>query len=353
MNWQERWLKVANGGTVVLPQQNRFAPLAALFQNLNIAREKKSERKAFARDVSGLQQFLLQQQQSQGAAQQLAAALSVPPDQRQGIPGINFPTAPQLPQAQSQQGGQLFGNLLLQQQQQQGALGLQAARPISPSQTITQKQLNRINFLENKARRGTITQQEKDELQRSLQRNRPLVEFGVLPGLTQLLTPEERAKQARQPLVKPLTPTEIKGVDSTVKSILGEPKTLPFGVRVGAAIPQSKMEELWEQTMLETGYDGRSKTAKKQIESQFDRRVRELNVGKGVGVLANQYQWNRGKYKAKVVGAPPGLESIWRRLSKDEQETARGYINQKIEPKKIVDWFNTHGGGFQFPKQIQ
>ncbi|KKN53623.1 hypothetical protein LCGC14_0600540 [marine sediment metagenome] len=122
---------MANGGTVVLPQQNKFAPLAAFFQNLNIAREKKSERKGFAQDVSGLQQFLLQQQQSQDASQQLAIARSLSPEQRQGQPGINFPAAPQFPQAQSQQGGQLFGNLLLQQQQQQGALGLQAARPVT------------------------------------------------------------------------------------------------------------------------------------------------------------------------------------------------------------------------------
>ncbi|KKM91007.1 hypothetical protein LCGC14_1232880 [marine sediment metagenome] len=315
------------------------------------------ERKGFARDVSGLQQFLLQQQQSQGAAQQLAAALSVPPDQRQGIPGINFPTAPQLPQAQSQQGGQLFGNLLLQQQQQQGALGLQAARPISPSQIITQKQLDRINLLESKARQGTITQPEKDELQRSLSRNRPLVEFGALPGQSRFLSPSERVEQAKQPLTRPLTPTETKGVDVAINSILGKPKSLLsglFGIRPGAAIPQNVMEQLWEQAMLETGYDGRSKIAKKQIESQFDRRVRDLNKGKGVGVLANQYQWNRGKYNAKVgAGSPKGLGSIWGRLNPEEQETARGYINQKIEPKKIVDWFNTHGGGFQFPKQIQ
>ena len=324
---------------------------------LNIAREKKSERKGFGQDINSLQQFLLQQQQSQGVAQQLAAALSVPPDQRQGLPGINFPAAPQFPQAQSQQGGKLFGDLLLQQQQQQGALGLQAARPVSPSQIITQKQLDRINLLESKARNGTITQQEKDELQRSLSRNRPLVEFGALPGASRFLTPSERIEQAKQPLTKPLTPTEIKGVDSTIESILGKPKSLLsglFGIRPGAAIPQSAMEQLWEQTMLETGYDGRSKTAKKQIEAQFDRRVRGLNIGKGPGVLANQYQWSRGKYNAKVgAGAPKGLGSIWGRLNPEEQETARGYINQKIEPKKIVDWFNTHGGGFQFPKQIQ
>jgi len=245
----------------------------------------------------------------------------------------------------------------LQQQQQQGALGLQAARPISPSQIITQKQLDRINLLESKARQGTITQPEKDELQRSLSRNRPLVEFGALPGQSRFLSPSERVEQAKQPLTRPLTPTETKGVDVAINSILGKPKSLLsglFGIRPGAAIPQNVMEQLWEQAMLETGYDGRSKIAKKQIESQFDRRVRDLNKGKGVGVLANQYQWNRGKYNAKVgAGSPKGLGSIWGRLNPEEQETARGYINQKIEPKKIVDWFNTHGGGFQFPKQIQ
>ena len=297
--------------------------------------------------LAGLRQALtgfvgstLQQAQGQQLGQQLGQLF--PSQNFQGI------TNPLALQAAVQAG--------LQQQQQQGALGLQAARPVSPSQIITQKQLDRINFLENKARQGTITQKEKDELQRSLARNRPLVEFGALPGASRFLTPSERTEQAKQPLTKPLTPTESKGVEATIDSILGKPKTLLsglFGIRPGAAIPQSAMEQLWEQTMLETGYDGRSKIAKKEIESRFDRKVRVLNVGKGVGVLANQYQWNRSKYKAKVVGAPPGLESIWRRLSPEEQETAKGYIKQKIEPKKIVDWFNTHGGGFQFPKQIQ
>jgi hypothetical protein len=198
----------------------------------------------------------------------------------------------------------LAGQLGMQQQQQQGALALAKATPLSPTQNIAQLQLDRINLLQSKEAQGTLTQAEKDELQRSLQRNRPLVEFGALPGLTKVLTPEERAEQARQPLVKPLTPTEIKGVDSVVNSILGGPKTLPFGIRGGAAVPQSKMNELWEQTMLETGYEGRSKIAQKQIESRFDRKVRELNKGKGLGVLANQYQWDRKKYNPFKIGSP-------------------------------------------------
>ncbi len=194
---------------------------------------------------------------------------------------------------------QFLQQFALQRQELAGRAAIARAKPISPAQQITQKQLNRINLLEHKARQGTITEPEKAELQRSLQRNRPLVEFGALPGLTRLLTPEERVEKAKAPLKKPLTSTEVKGVDATINAILGEPKALPFGVRPGAAISQSKMEILWEQTIEETGYNGRGKIAKKQIEARFDRRIKELNRGKGLGVLANQYEWSRTKWEAK------------------------------------------------------
>lgn len=55
----------------------------------------------------------------------------------------------------------------------------------------------------------------------------------------------------------------------------------------------------------------------------------------------------------KKGGVPAGLESIWGRLTEEEKETARDYISQKIAPEKIVDWFNKHGGDYQFPKQTQ
>ena len=86
---------MANGGTVVLPQQNRFAPLAGFFQNLNAG--------------------TLERQQNQQLAQQLGQLFP-----QQNFQGITNPLA--------LQAGVQAG---LQQQQQQGALGLQAARPVT------------------------------------------------------------------------------------------------------------------------------------------------------------------------------------------------------------------------------
>lgn len=173
------------------------------------------------------------------------------------------------------------------------------AKEISPSTQIKQKQLDRLNLLEDKIETGTATPEEADELKSSLQINRPLVEFGKLPGSAQYLTEEERKEQAKQPLNKPLSNVETKGVSTTIKSILGDRKTLPFGLKPGAAVSQSNMESLWEQTIEETGYAGRGRVAKKQIESRFDREVTALNKGKGLGVLANQYEWDRKKWEAK------------------------------------------------------
>ena len=56
--------------------------------------------------------------------------------------------------------------------------------------------------------------------------------------------------------------------------------------------------------MEATGYSARPKVQQKQIEREFDQRVQILNKGKGVGVLANQYQWDRKKYKAQRPPTP-------------------------------------------------
>lgn len=282
-------------GTVVLPPRDRYAGLGQGFSNL----------------VAGWNQ----QRQQQQAAQQLG----------QLFPNLNLQgiTDPRMQMIAAQLGLQQQGRVaqpgftLGPGQQRFGAGGQPIAQvpaapptPLTPTQRIAQAQLDRINLLQEKARRKTITKPEEAELSRSLQRNRPLVEFGVLPGLTQLLTPEQRREQAQQVLKKPLNSTEIKGVDTIVKAILGEPRPMPFGIRGGAAISQSKIETLWEQMMLETGYSGRSKIAQKQIESRFDRRIKELNRGKGLGVLANQYQWDRKKWEAKQNLRRKSNESI-------------------------------------------
>lgn len=226
----------------------------------------------------GLGQFLAQQRQQQKQKQLQQALRQFGQQQGLQIPA-NLPP-------------QFLQQLLLNQQK------LQATKVPTAAQQIKQNQLNRQNLLIQKSQQGTITPEEKKELSRSLQVNRPLIEFGKAPASAQFLTPEERIEKAQQPLKKPLSSTEVKGVDITVNTILGEPKVLPFGLKRGAAVSQKSMDALWEQTMRETGYEGRGKVAKGQIASRFDRRVRELNKGKGIGVLANQYQWNRKTYNA-------------------------------------------------------
>ena len=242
-----------------------------------------------------------QQQLRQEKFQQDMANLAAFQRQQQLAQQTQLPSGSQGPQAQQPDLTQLImqtpqgQNLALQL----GFSNVAQPKQISPSQQITQKQLDRINLLERKQRQGTITEPEKVELQRSLARGGPLVQFGALPGASRFLTPAERKEQAKQPLRKPLTSTEVKGVDATVEAILPKPKSLPFGVRRGPAVKQSEMEASWEQVMLETGYEGRSKVAQKQIESRFDRKVNQLNKGKGVGVLGNQYQWDRKKWEKK------------------------------------------------------
>ena len=126
----------------------------------------------------------------------------------------------------------------------------------------------------------------------------PLVQIGE-----KLLSPEQRQEVAeadyREKLTtKALTPTEMKGVQTTIKDIMGEGQTLPFGIRPGPAISQENMSAKWKETMESTGYAGRNKIQQKQIEREFDRYIAMLNKGKGAGVLKGQYKWDRRKYKA-------------------------------------------------------
>ena len=116
--------------TVVIPPFDKFAGTRGFANNL----------------IAGL----LQQQQQQRAARQL---------QQLGLPGgLTSPIAQQI-------GGQLAAA---------------QAKPMPPTQRIVQKQLDRINFLEEKARRGTITKPEKAELQSAIRRVQPKTTFTPL-----------------------------------------------------------------------------------------------------------------------------------------------------------------------------
>ena len=64
----------------------------------------------------------------------------------------------------------------------------------------------------------------------------------------------------------------------------------------GAKYKQEDVEKMWEHTIEESGYYGRSEIAQRQIRAEFDRHIATLNKGKGIGVLAKQYEWDRKKW---------------------------------------------------------
>jgi hypothetical protein len=131
-----------------------------------------------------------------------------------------------------------------------------------------------------------------------------LVNINVPTGQELLSEPERRAraKKEQEKIMggQPLSPTDQKGVKATIEEILGEGKTLPFGILPGAALKQEDMNKLWEEAMEATGYSGRGGVAQKQIEQEFDMQVKTLNKGKGLGKLAKQYQWDRRKYELSM-----------------------------------------------------
>lgn len=295
----------SRGGIQVLPPPfpNQFAGVAGFANNL----------------VAGL----LQQQQQKS----LAGQLSILGQQLQGGGQIDFSafTNPQV--------HQLAIQAVSRQRQQQQPFTLTpgaerftaggqpvaqvpaAARPpISPSQQRAQAQLDtyRAAKIIPVNQRTKSQQKTVDNFEETGQ---PLVQIGGLPGLFGALTPEERPIQARAELAKriapkALTPTEQKGVQVTVRSVLVESgltggldskgeligKAVPFGVRRGAAVSQERIGQLWEQVMESTGYTSRDRGQQRQIDAVFDRQIKVLNKGKGITILKNQYQWNRALY---------------------------------------------------------
>lgn len=185
-------------------------------------------------------------------------------------------------------------------QQAMGVGGMMQRGGISPSQQIAQKKLNRINMLQEKIETGTATTGEKAALDKMLE-GTPLVQFGK-DWEADILGPKamaDRVKKKHKEAMaeKPMSETERKGVISVIEQVVGESKAMPFGVRPGPALKQADMEKLWEDVMEATGYGGRLSTQQTQIEQAFDQYVSTLNKGVGAGVLANQYQWDRKKYK--------------------------------------------------------
>ncbi len=194
MNWQERWLKVANGGTVVLPQQNRFDPLAAFFQNLNTG--------------------TLERQSNQQLAQQLGVLFP-----GQNFQGITNPTA----QA-------IAAKLGLQQQQQQGALGLQAARPRTP-----ESESQFTAFLGRKIAAGKATKEEETLFE----------QLTKVPEGTQIFT--GAFTQLQKPLVTKIqgeikdAKIDIANLENIESSFRDEFAQIPF--KIGQKI--TKVQELF------------------------------------------------------------------------------------------------------------
>lgn len=202
-----------------------------------------------------------------------------------GARGLQAPQA-QFPTMQSRLGQQLA---------LQGQLGNIFQKPMLPTQQIASRKLAKIDSLQKKVRAGTASENEKVMLEKMLA-GQPLVQIGE-----RLLPPEDRIRGAQADLEKklaqePMTPTEIKGVQTTIKEIMGEGETLPFGARLGPALSQEDMNTRWESAMEATGYEGRNEVQKKQINNEFDRHIAILNKGKGLGTLKGQYQWDRRKY---------------------------------------------------------
>lgn len=188
--------------------------------------------------------------------------------------------------------------------------------PVKAKEQYEKQRLNRLNELQEKKRAGTIAPEEQTELTRSLQYNKPLMEFGTAPPGHKYLTEPERVELARKGLNKPLTPVEKKGITATIEGVVPAIKkrlsdlivpTLPPSpdiprISQWALAPeylQGDIEKMWEQVMEETGYRGMGKVAQKQIEAEFDRYIKTLNKSKGVTKLANQYEWDRKKWEAK------------------------------------------------------
>ncbi len=140
------------------------------------------EKQRFTQDIANLQRFQQTQRQLQNAEQRLAILRALPLAQRQAFQGQapQFPAFMPFPQAQSRAGGELFGDFLLNQQQIAGRAAAAKAKPISPAQQITQKQLDRINLLEEKARKGTIKPREAAELRSAIRRVQPKETFTPL-----------------------------------------------------------------------------------------------------------------------------------------------------------------------------
>ena len=284
------------------------------FQNLVSGLGQQSDRRKFNQDLAGLlsnQQFHQRMAQAQ-ALQQAGQAGGT------GFQGLapQWPAFQGPPQMQSQQGQQAQMSGLMQSLYNPPAT-------LSPLQQIHQNTLTRMNRLIKKREEGTATKNELSLLDK-MEAGSPLVQ---ITG-ERLLSPDKQLNIAEMDYEekvkgKPLTSTEAKGVQTTIKEIVGSNKTLPFGIMPGEALEQSNMERLWESVMESTGYEGRGLVAQKQIENEFDRQVATLNRGKGVGVLANQYQWDRNKYESQIKSEPktppvaprPELNILWPKLS--------------------------------------
>lgn len=174
----------------------------------------------------------------------------------------------------------------------------------------------------------------------------PLVQIGE-----RLLSPEKRQELAEAEYekgltTKPLTPTEKKGVQATITEVMGERRTIPFGIRPGAAYSQEEMNRKWEETIEATGYAGRSKVQQKQIEGEFDRHIAMLNKGKGLGVLKGQYQWNRKKYKiGGITGQTKSIEPQTKGLTEFGAPTTKEQFNrtyQRLKPENKQAYINKH-----------
>ena len=105
----------------------------------------------------------------------------------------------------------------------------------------------------------------------------------------------------------------------------------------------------YKQYRAENQYQTKTAQNRKDLDGYWDSQIETFNKAGYLKHGKNEFDWDpkdekvvelRKEKANKVV--PAGLESIWGSLTKEEKETAKDYISQKISPEKIVEWFNTN-----------
>lgn len=114
--------------------------------------------------------------------------------------------------------------------------------------------------------------------------------------------------------------------------------------------PDATADEIYiEAQKLLVHYRGRTIDELKKLLSEQEKRLQTIAPpAEKAGFLGRK----ESEFPAGF-GIPKGLESIWGRLTEEEKKTARDYIKKDMPPEKIVEWFESYGNRYRFPKQVK